>query len=885
MVTRQAADRTTGSLPVGTVTFMLTDIEGSTRMWREHPREMLSAVERHRELIRSRIHAHGGGLPRDQGEGDSFVAVFSRATKAVTAALDVQRALAAEPWPEATSLKVRIALHTGEAELRNGNYYGSSVSRAARVRALAWGGQTLLSQSTYELTKDRLPDGASITDLGSHPLKDFEGRDQIYQLCHPDLVDDFPPLRLREPKSHNLPLMLTTFVGREKEIADLAHLVSVARLVTLTGPGGSGKTRLAIESAKELLHEFEDGVHFIDLASVEDPHSVLFTITQNLGVHENPGQSTFETLAQTLEEKHLLLILDNFERVLTAAPLISQLLLVCPRLSTMVTSRASLQLRGEYEFPVLPLELPPLDDLPPPEELGRFGAMRLFCERASAASFGFSLNAENGRIVAEICHRLDGLPLAIELAAAKVKILPLPMLLERLSSRLQVLTGGARDLPARQQTLRGLIDWDYEILTDREQDLFRRISVCAGSFSLECAAAIAGFDEMEALEVIESLMGKSLLRPASSIGGEPRFRMLQTIREYAREMLASSGELEGTRRRHAAFYLEVAEEGAAQLRGPQQVEWLRRLELDHENFRGALEWTDEQGNPDLELRLVAALSYFWITRGHLSEGERWLQAAESRSTGHRSALRAEVLRAAAVHARAHHDVAAGERYLTESLSLQREMGDRSGIAAALKDLGNMRADEGDVEDAQRLYQESLEYWRSPEDDAGIGQTLNNLGYMAFIRGDLDAALEAYGRCITIFERMGDKQGIARGLMNLGATLREQGDLEKAGDILKKSLVLWQELEDEWDVSDCLDDLAAVYYAEKDFSVAATLYGAAETIRDAIGAQRPLTEEEIYSERLRETKTALGESAFEEAWEYGSKLTMQKVIDYVLGLGV
>jgi predicted ATPase/class 3 adenylate cyclase len=868
-------------LPSGTVTFMLTDIERSTQMWRKNPQAMFQAVTRHRELIHENIRRFGGGLPRDQGEGDSVFAAFPRATKAVSAALAIQRGLAAEPWPEGTELKVRMGLHTGEAELRDDNYYGSAVGRAARVSALAWGGQTLLSHATYELIRDRLPENAGARDLGSHTMKDFDDTERIFQLIHPDLADEFPPLRLREAKPHNLPLLLTTFVGREKEIGELKSLLASARLVTLTGAGGSGKTRLAIEAAQETIDHFEDGVHFVDLASLGDPILVVPAITQSLGIHENPGQGAFETLVAVLEDSHMLLVLDSFERVTGAAPALAQLLGRCSRVSALVTSRASLQLRGEHEFPVPALELPEPDGLPAPEHVADYEAVRLFGERARAASFDFAITADNAPSIVEICRRLDGLPLAIELAAVRLKTLSLPDLLNRLGSRLDVLTGGARDLPARQQALRSLIDWDYELLDEREQGLFRRLAVCSGGFTLEAVAAVADLSDSEVLNGIESLMAKSLLWRGTA-PGEPRFQLLQTVREYALEVLAKSGEQEDARRRHAHFFLDIAERCNRELHGPNQVESLRALELDHDNMRSALEWTQEQSDNELQLRLVGALAWFWITRGHLSEGRRWIDAAIDRSVGQASLLRADILRAAAVCARASRDTDEARRLTDEYLELQRLLGDDAGVAMGLKDLGNVEADEGDVLGARKLYEQSLGMWERTGDIAGIAATLNNLGYMATLQGDVDDAMRFLDRSIGLYRQLGEKEGVARALMNKGDCLRKKGELSEAAETLRKSLGMWRELGDQWDVSDCLDGLSAVYIDQKDFEIVATLVGGSEALREAIGAARPATEVAIHDDRLAATRAALGDAAFERAWDAGYRMSMDEIIDYALG---
>ncbi|MGH2699506.1 MAG: ATP-binding protein, partial [Actinomycetota bacterium] len=475
-----SANRRSGPqvLPTGTVTLLLTDIEGSTKLWTERPRAMFQAVSRHHAIIGNAVERHGGSLPRDQGEGDSIFAAFPRASDAVTAALDIQLALHDEPWPEGVALRVRLALHTGEPKLADNNYFGQTVSRCARLRGLANGGQTLLSSATMELVRDDLPPGASGKDLGAHGLKDFARPETVFQLVHPDLPDNFLPLHSDEARADNLPVQLTTFVGREQEIEEIKELLTSIRLVTLVGPGGCGKTRLAIEVGRQILAEFEDGVHLVALASLGDSSLVVSRIAQSVGLQESAAEAPFEGLRNFLRDKQMLLVLDNFEGVIDAAALVSELLTECPDLKVLATTRASLRISSEHEFQVPPLELPELDYLPDIEELSRHSAVKLFVERAQAVKADFALTNANARIIAEICHRLDGLPLAIELAAVRVKLLPPAVLLDRLSSRLGLLTGGPRDLPARQQTLRNAIDWDYTLLEPEEQTLFRRLSVC-----------------------------------------------------------------------------------------------------------------------------------------------------------------------------------------------------------------------------------------------------------------------------------------------------------------------------------------------------------------------------------------------------------------------
>jgi predicted ATPase/class 3 adenylate cyclase len=871
-------------LPTGTVTLLITDIEGSTKLWTERPRAMFQAVSRHHAIVGNTIERHGGAMPRDQGEGDSIFAAFPRASDAVTAALNIQLALHNEPWPEGVSLRVRLGLHTGEPKLAEGNYFGHTVSRCARLRGLANGGQTLLSSATMELVRDELPPGASGKDLGAHRLKDFARPETVFQLTHPDLPDNFPPLHSDEARSDNLPLQLTTFVGREQEITEIKKLLASIRLVTLLGPGGCGKTRLAIEVGRQLLGEFEDGVHLVTLASLGDSSLVVSRIAQSVGLQESVSEEPFEGLANFLRDKNMLLMLDNFEGVIGAAAIVTDLLTECPDIKVLATTRASLRISSEHEFQVPSLELPELDYLPDIEELSRHSAVKLFVERAQAVKADFALTNANARIISEICHRLDGLPLAIELAAVRVKLLPPAVLLDRLSSRLDLLTGGPRDLPARQQTLRNAIDWDYTLLEPEEQKLFRRLSVCRGGLSIDAATAIAtaaGDIGMDLFDGLDSLVGKSLLRQMPSLENEPRFGMLQTIREYALEILDASDESEATHQAHANFYLAFVERASAELRGPDQVRWLEALEFDHDNLQDALEWAKRNDDWGVLLRLTAGMSYFWSIRGYVSEGRVWTKIALEQTEGIVSLHRARVLAGGAMLARARVDYAEARRLLEECIDAQRQLGDEAGVAFSIKDLGNLEVDQGNVEGAEKLYSESLAEWRRLGDKEGIAQTLNNLGFIAQIKGDQNEAMKLLDESLGIFRQVRDKQGIARALMNIAVSTGELGDNERAVKLSRESLVLWRQLGDKWDVADCLEDLAGELHELGLSHQAAAIYGGAETLRWAIGAPRPPVEQETYEQHVDAVHNALGDAGFSEGWARGSAMRMEEIIDYAL----
>jgi predicted ATPase/class 3 adenylate cyclase len=560
------------SLPTGTVTFLFTDIEGSTKLWEKNPEGMQAALARHDEVLRSAIEERGGFVFKTGG--DAFCAAFPTAPDALEAALSVQRALLEEE-SEIGPLRVRMALHTGAAEERGGDYFGPPLNRVARLLSAGHGEQVLLSLPTQELVRDQLPAGAGLRDLGERRLKDLFRPERVFQLVASELPSEFPPLRTLDAFRNNLPVQPTPLVGREQEVAQVCERLRSpeVRLLTLTGPGGTGKTRVGLQAAAELLEEYEDGIFFVSLADVTDPDLLASTIAEALGVTEGGDQPPEELLKGYLRDREILLVLDNFEQVLEAAPLLDELLSTALHLKVLATSRAALRLYGEHEFPVPPLSLPDPKRPLPPESLTQYEAVRLFVERAKAVKPDFSVTNENAPAVAEICVRLDGLPLAIELAAARIRLLPPKAMLARLGSRLKLLTGGARNLPERQRTLRGAIEWSYGLLPPEERTLFARLSVFAGGRTLDAMEAICNPEgELDVLEGVQSLLEKSLIRQEEGPEGEPRFLMLETIHEYAREKLEESKEAEETKAAHAGYFLAMSEEAEPELKGPDQLQ-------------------------------------------------------------------------------------------------------------------------------------------------------------------------------------------------------------------------------------------------------------------------------------------------------------------------
>jgi predicted ATPase/class 3 adenylate cyclase len=912
--------------PTGTVTFLFTDIEGSTRLWERDRAAMSEALARHDRILRDAVEQHGGYVFKTVG--DAFCCAFATALDGLEAALEAQHNLLSEQWEEGEPLKVRMALHTGAAEERDGDYFGPPVNRVARLLSAAHGGQVLLSLPTHEMVRDQLPAGGSLMDLGERRLKDLFRPERIFQLMASGLASSFPPLKTLDSLPNNLPLQPTPLVGREREVGEIAERVhgEEARLLTLTGPGGTGKTRLALQAAADLLEEFADGVFFVALATVTNPDLVPSAIAEPLGVRESAEQPLVESLEAYLREKELLLILDNFEQVLEAASFVGELLGACSRLKVLATSRTPLRLYGEREYPVPPLALPDPRVLPPLEVLTQYEAVRLFVERARAVKPDFSVTNESAPAVAEICARLDGLPLAIELAAARTRILPPQKMLERLSNRLMLLKGGARDLPARQQTLRGTIDWSYQLLNEEEKTLFGRLSVFYGGRTLEAIEEVCDPEgDLDALEGLESLLEKSLLRQEEELGGEPRFYMLETVHEYAREKLGESGEAEETSRLHAEYFLALAEEAEPRLRGPEDVEWLERLETEHDNMRAALSWARERGEVELRLHLAGALGWFWEAHGHYSEGRRWLEEALaqddrasmaarvkaldrlsvlvqdldreealaqegiklSEQAGLGGSVVAMFLRSLGWIAMIRGDYAQMKVVFEESLRLSRDADDKWGIADALLGLGAALDSLDDHERSKELHEEGIDLARELGYASGLARLLFDLGYLLLLEGNYERGAALNEEAVAVFREHGYKGGFELALDNLGWAALLQGDYDRARTSYQESLTLCKELGDKWIASESLEGMACIAAAEGEAERAARLFGAAQALNEAGGYLHTPEEAAWREPYLATARSRLGEEPWEEALAEGRAMTLERAIAYALeeGAGV
>jgi predicted ATPase len=737
------------------------------------------------------------------------------------------------------------------------------------------------------------------------------------------------PVKQVETRPTNLPVQRTGFVGREKEVAAATELLlrEGVRLVTVTGPGGIGKTRLAVQVASGLAECFPAGRHFVPLSPVSDPGLIASVIVQMLGIRVAGGQSPLEILKENLQDSlraPMLLLLDNFEHLIQAAPTVAELLDIGPNLKVLVTSRAALHVYGEHEFPVPPLALPDSRSMPALEVLSQYPAVALFVQRAVAAKPDFALNRENAPAVTEICARLDGLPLAIELAAARVKVLSPSSMLTRLANRLQLLTGGARDLPQRQQTLRSAMDWSYDLLSPAEQKLFRRLSVFVGGCNLEGAEAVCdtkGDLDLDLLDGMASMVDKSLVQQVEQAKGESRFVMLETIREYALEKLEASGEEALTKRAHAAYCLVLAEEEATAC-GAEGAEWLERFALEHDNFRAGLEWLTETGDAEWGLRLGAAMFRFWEMREYLAEGRDGLgKLLKLAGAAAPTKARARALFTAGVLAGEQGDYAAADALIRESLDIARQWDDKQGVAVSLNALAVFARDQGDVTIAHSLFEESLVLWRGLGDQKAVARSLSNLANVVKLQGDYARARSLYAECLSIFRGLGDRTGVAWSMNYQGDVARDQGDSAAARRLYEQGLAIFRELGDRWGIAGTLADLGSLAREQGNHPTARSLYresikifqeldhkrgiarllecfacsaavqleaerslrlaGAAAALRQNIGAPLTPAEQAKLEASLHPARQALTNTVGVTAWLEGWAMPVEKAIEEVL----
>jgi predicted ATPase/class 3 adenylate cyclase len=893
-------------LPTGTVAFVFTDIEGSTHLVQTLEDDVWASIlARHRELIRAAVAAHRG--IEVSTEGDGFFLAFSRTSDAVAATVDAQRALSAEPWPANAVVRVRMGIHTGDGRLdADGSYVGADVHRAARVAAAGHGGQVLLSETTSSLVSNELPPGVGIRGLGEHRLKDLRP-ERICQLVIEGERTEFPPIRSLDRRPNNLPTQLTSFVGRDTELAEASELLRSTRLLTLTGPGGTGKTRLSLQLAADVAERFADGIWFVALEPVRDPGLIAATILTTLGLVEAGGRSAHDVLVDWLAPREVLLVLDNFEQVIEGAPVVADLLRSASRLSVVVTSRAPLRVSGEQEYPVPGLPAPrdvlALSDL---EKMNlpagdrrldaaaatQYEAVRLFIARAVGVRPDFKVTNENAPAVAGIAARLHGMPLAIELAAARVKLLSPDAILERLEHQLGVLASGSRDLPERQQTLRGAIAWSHELLGEGERVLLARLSVFVGGCELDSAEAICGpAQELAGLEVLDGLMAladQSLVR-AEERDGETRFRMLDTIREFASEQLTASGERAEIERRHTATFVGLGERLTPLLAGEHQRRWLGRLERDHDNIRAVLDRTVAAGEGEPAIRLGYAMWRYWQKRGHLAEARRRLQAmADAPWSRADRVLRARLMEALGGVAWWQADLEPMAAAYREALSLWEELGEPREIANALYNDSfryAVTAGRGEA-DPDRIGFDQMSRARdlasTAGDERGRANALWGIGNWMYFHDAEDRGAAQFREALEIFSRIGERTMEAWSLHMLSTALIRASELDEARDRIRAATRLFHRFGDVAGLSLALDDFASLAVAGDDLPRAARLWGAARALSSAGGVRLADFVDEQYEFYGRPTaRGAASDGELQQYVDEGRSMTLDESVAYAL----
>jgi predicted ATPase/class 3 adenylate cyclase len=844
-------------------TFLFTDIEGSSRLWEDEPQRMQGALERHDALARSAVATAQGTVVKMLGDG--MHAAFDDPHSALVAALALQRAVAADRQTVEIGLRVRCGLHSGIEQRRDGDYFGPAVNRAARIAAAAHGGQILVSHFTAQLLGERLPEGVSLAALGTVRFRDLAAPERVHQVVHPELRREFPALRALLATPHNLAPPLTSFVGREREREEIRELLGQTRLLTLLGPGGIGKTRLVVQVALDLLGNYPDGVWFIDLAPVSDARMVAQTVAATLGVKEEPGRTLLEVLMRHAEDRKTLLIFDNCEHLVGAcASLARQLLQAGRGVSVLASSREHLHLTAERVYPVPGLAVPEGEsDLSSSETVGSFAAVRLFCERSVAVQPAFRLSDRNARTVAEICRNVDGLPLAIELAAARVRALSVETIHARLNERLRLLVRGAEGAPKRQQTLRALIDWGYELLSGDERAVLRRLALFVDGFTLEAAEAVASSADagfVDALDLLTRLVEKSLV--VFDVERE-RYRLLETVREYARERLDEAGETDAVRERHLTFYLALAEKAWPELVGPQQSSWLARLDAERENLIFA--HTASVGKRERALaglRLTHLLKLYWISRGLLDLGYRLsfeaLQRIDDETSGveHCRALtnagQFAMLTGRHQEARDH---------LDRALLIAEKIQDEQRVADALQPLGVACVYLGDLAAARTHLERVLAMESAMGESRYLVAALAAIVQLNRSDGQIEAAELACRRAIEVARHLGDSESTAIGLLNLAMLSIERGAADTACAMLHEAYLISEEIGAELSAQSVLEVSAGLAASRSDWTRAARLFGAAEAHGARIGLRRDPADEAFLAPLIAQARHALGTLAF------------------------
>ncbi|MGA3170572.1 MAG: adenylate/guanylate cyclase domain-containing protein [Chthoniobacteraceae bacterium] len=877
-------------LPTGTVTFLFTDIEGSSRLWENHADAMAVALARHDMLLREAFEGRGGSIFKTIG--DAFCVAFPVAADALGAAVTAQRGLRDEPWQEIEAMKVRMGIHTGSAESRDDDYFGPVLNRVSRLLAAAHGGQILLTLATEELVRDHLPDGITLRDLGERRLRDLNRPERVFQVVAADLQSEFPALRSLEIFPNNLPVQLTSFIGREKEMNEVKRLLGTTHLLTLTGTGGTGKTRLSMQVAADMLDQYPDGVWLIELATVDEPDKTAPAIAAALQVREEPGQPLLLTLTNYLRNKRLMLILDNCEHLIAECARIAETLLrACPGLQILASSREPLGIAGERTWPVPSLSIPEnwRDEIrgeEAAERLTQYEAVRLFIDRAIAVRPGFRVTNENAPYVAEICWRLDGIPLAIELAAARIRVLSIDQIASRLNDQFRLLTGGSRTALPRQQTLRALIDWSFDLLSDQERILLRRLSVFAGGRTLQAVESVCSDDKLqdwEVIDVLTTLVDKSLVTVEKPPGKEPRYTLLESVWNYAREKLDAAGEGDALRTRHLDYFLNIANEAAPDLIGPQQFAAIGRLRPELYNFRYALDASLEvEGLSPRGLSLATALARFFEVSGLLAEaGELFARLLVHPANAERTLARAAALAAAGRFAWLTDRTNDGALYTGEALEIYRALGDEPGIASTAVDYAFFQLDLQKPEEARALVAQAEVIANRLGDKRLLAAVRRAKGVEATVEQRYPESLALHEEALVLYRELGDQwfYGVVQWVVGVTATYL--GDFEKAEANFRDCLKATWELGNRWAVAYPLEAFAALAVARHQYARGARLLGAAEALRSEFGISTETTDHPTLRRIFAEAAEEFIKPDLVAARKEGRNLPAAQAVAYAL----
>ena len=878
-MTESSQNLSKSALPQGTVTLLFTDIQGSTKLLRKLGTSYGPTLGTHRRLLRTAF-AAGSGVEVDT-QGDAFFFAFRSADEAVRAAVASQRAHLSHEWSHGEPVMVRMGIHSGHPTVIDDNYVGIDVHRAARICGAAHGGQILLSQATAGILSTAGDGDLHLRELGVHRLKDLEHPESLFQVEARDLPTDFPPPSTLVPPT-NIPSYASSLIGRVVELQDIEEMLGqdAVRLVTVTGPGGTGKTRLAAALALDILDDFPNGAFFVDLSRAQSD-AVAAEIADSLGVSIDGSPSTVSALVDHLSAMRILLVLDNFEQAVEAASLVAELLQRCPMLTMIVTSRVPLAIDGEHQYALEPLGLPASSTKAIVE---RSEAAQLFVERAAAVRKGFAVTVDNASAVAEICRLLDGLPLAIELAAARVKLFSPQALLDRLGDRLKLLTGGRSDSPVRHRALRTTIDWSYDLLSPQERAFFRDLAVFSGGAAFEAVERVLGMDD-DALDLLTRLIDHSLVRQHEGLAGDVRFWMLATIREYSLELLESSDSRADLRARHAAYFLSFAEE-ASDERADRKTP-APDLEVEHDNMRSALAWfikRAEAGSENdalLGLRLASALGRFWYTHGHAVEGSAWLEQTLALNSSAPIEPRARGLWLLGILMEQRRELSTAAQLFDQALALYRDSGDRVGEAACLNSLGVVARCEHDFERAEELLTASVAIRRDLGNRLETSTALNNLGIVALDRGDLDMAQRLFEEIIPLDLARGDDWGVTCTRASLSVVHLQRGVLELARPMMFDVMQAFVDLGDLDGASDAMEALAGLAAHEGQPLRAARVAGAADCLRRRLGIPLASVDRLRLDRCLERPRDELGQERFSDAWAEGAEMTTEQAIDYTL----